>query len=41
MRLIVQEINADEEYQAEIVKALELLNARYDEILEEIKEFRR
>ena len=41
MRLIVQEINADAEYQAEIVKALELLNARYDEILEEIKEFKR
>lgn len=37
MRLIVQEINADAEYQAEIVKALELLNARYDEILEENK----
>lgn len=41
MRLIVQEINADAEYQAEIVKALELLNARYDEILEEIKELKR
>lgn len=41
MRLIVQEINADAEYQAEIVKALELLNTRYDEILEEIKELKR
>lgn len=41
MRLIVQEINADAEYQAEIVKALEILNTRYDEILGEIKELKR
>lgn len=41
MRLIVQEIKADAEYQAEIVKVLEMLNTRYDEILEEIKELKR
>lgn len=40
MRLIVREINADADYQAQIVVALEKLNARYDEILEEIKEYK-
>lgn len=39
MRLIVQKIDADADYQAKILTALEKLNARYDEILEEIKEF--
>lgn len=40
MRLVVQEIDADAGYQAKILTALEKLNARYDEILEEIKEYR-
>lgn len=39
MRLIVQEIDADAVYQQKILTALEKLNTRYDEILEEIKEF--
>lgn len=41
MRLVVLEVNADEQYQAEIITALEKLNARYDEILEEIRELKR
>lgn len=41
MRLIVREIAADTDYQEQIVIALEKLNARYDEILEEIKEFKK
>lgn len=41
MRLVVQEINADEQYQADIIIALEKLNTRYDEILEEIRELKR
>lgn len=40
MRLIVREINANKDYQAQIVIALEKLNARYDEILEEIREYK-
>lgn len=40
MRLIVREINADEKIQADIITALEKLNARYDEILKEIKEYK-
>lgn len=40
MRLIMLEINADADYQANILTALEKLNARYDEILEEIKEYK-
>lgn len=39
MRLVVQEIDADADYQQKIITALEKLNARYYEILEEIKEF--
>ena len=41
MRLVVLEVNADEQYQADIITALEKLNARYDEILEEIRELKR
>ena len=41
MRLVVPEIKADANYQKDIITALEKLNARYDEILEEIKEFKR
>lgn len=41
MRLVVQEVNADEQYQADIITALEKLNTRYDEILEEIRELKR
>ena len=40
MRLIVREINADADYQENILTALEKLNARYDEILNEIKEYK-
>lgn len=40
MRLIVQEIHADAEYQKNILTALEMLNARYDEILAEIEELK-
>lgn len=40
MRLIVREIHADADYQANILTALEKLNARYNEILEEIKEYK-
>lgn len=41
MRLVVQEINADKDYQDQIVIALEKLNARSDEILEEIREYKK
>lgn len=41
MRLIITEIVADKQYQADIITALEKLNARYDEILEEIRELKR
>lgn len=41
MRLVVQEINADKDYQDQILTALEKLNARYDEILEEIKRYKK
>lgn len=40
MRLIVREINADKDYQDQIVIALEKLNTRYDEILKQIKEYK-
>jgi putative phage-type endonuclease len=40
MRLVVREINADKDYQDQIVIALEKLNTRYNEILEEIKEYK-
>jgi putative phage-type endonuclease len=40
MKLVVREINADADYQAEILTALEKLNTRYDEILEQIKEYK-
>lgn len=40
MKLVVQEIAADAEYQAQIVEALEKLNARYDEILDEINKYK-
>ena len=41
MRLSVQEVKADANYQKDIMTVLEKLNARYDAILEEIKEFRK
>lgn len=41
MRLSVQEINADANYQKDIITVLEKLNTRYDAILEEIQEFRK
>lgn len=41
MRLSVQEIEADANYQKDIITVLEKLNARYDAILEEIQEFRK
>lgn len=41
MRLSIQEIKADANYQKDIITVLKKLNARYDAILEEIKEFRR
>lgn len=41
MRLSIQEIKADANYQKDIITVLEKLNARYDAILEEIKEFRK
>ena len=41
MQLIVREISADEDYQSQIVIALEKLNKRYDEILTQIKQFRK
>ena len=41
MRLSVQEVKADANYQKDIITVLEKLNARYDAILEEIKEFRK
>ena len=40
MKLVVREIAADAEYQANIVEALEKLNARYDEILDEINKYK-
>ena len=40
MKLVVREINADADYQAGILTALEKLNTRYDEILEQIKEYK-
>ena len=41
MRLSVQEIKADTNYQKDIITVLEKLNARYDAILKEIQEFRK
>lgn len=41
MKLVVHEIAADSEYQEQIVAALEKLNARYDEILDEINKYKR
>ena len=41
MRLSIQEIKADANYQKDIMTVLEKLNARYDAILEEIQEFRK
>lgn len=41
MRLSVQEIKADANYQKDIMTVLEKLNARYDAILEEIQELRK
>lgn len=41
MRLIIQEIKPDAEYQKDIVTALEKLNARYDEILGEIEQYKK
>lgn len=41
MRLSVQEVKADANYQKDILTVLEKLNARYNAILEEIKEFRK
>ena len=41
MILSIQEIKADANYQKDIITVLEKLNASYDAILEEIKEFRK
>ena len=41
MKLVVHEIAADANYQEQIVAALEKLNARYDEILEEIETYKK
>lgn len=41
MRLSIQEIKADANYQKDIITVLEKINARYDAILEEIQEFRK
>lgn len=41
MRLFVKEISVDESFQKDIIKALEKLNIRYDEILEKIKRFKK
>lgn len=41
MKLIVRNIKPDEQTQKDIMTVLEKLNARYDAILEEIKEFRK
>lgn len=40
MRLIIREINADADYQSQIVTALEKLNVEYNAILEQIKGLR-
>ena len=41
MRLIVHKIDADEQYQEKIRTVLEYLNKRYDEIIDEIKEYKK
>lgn len=41
MRLIVHKIDADEQYQEKIKSVLEYLNKRYDEIIDEIKEYKK
>jgi hypothetical protein len=41
MALSVQEIKPDEQIQSDIKVVLEKLNARYDEILAQIKRFRK
>ena len=41
MLLFVKEIDADAEYQADIVAALEKLNAKYDEILEQVQRYKK
>jgi putative phage-type endonuclease len=41
MRLIITEIKPDADFQKDIVTALEKLNARYDEILNEIEQYKK
>lgn len=41
MRLVVHKINTDEKYQRDIETVLEYLNNRYDEIIDEIKEYKK
>ena len=41
MQLSVQEIAADKEFQKDIITVLEKLNVRYDEILEQIKRYKK
>lgn len=41
MILFVKEIDADADYQADIVSVLEKLNAHYDEILEQIERYKK
>ena len=41
MQLFIKEIDADADYQADIVSVLEKLNARYDESLEQIERYKK
>lgn len=41
MQLFIKEIDADADFQADIVSVLEKLNARYDEILEQIERYKK
>ena len=41
MQLFIKEIDADADYQTDIVSVLEKLNTRYDEILEQIERYKK
>lgn len=41
MQLFIKEIDADADFQADIVSVLEKLNTRYDEILEQIQRYKK
>lgn len=41
MQLFIKEIDADADFQADIVSVLEKLNSRYDEILEQIERYKK